>query len=65
MERLLQRRGAGDAVIGIHRADVHLVKRAVAFGKFALGGDRLTLTLFFGGDAQVEGDGHAPPCVAR
>ena len=56
---------AGDSIIGINGADVELVQSAEAFGELALGGDGLALALLLGGDAQVEGDGHAHPCVAR
>ncbi|HUE02013.1 MAG TPA: hypothetical protein VMR62_20760, partial [Bryobacteraceae bacterium] len=61
----VKRQSAGDPIVGVDGADRKLVQGAVAFGKFALGGDGLTLALFFGGDAQIEGDGHAHPCVAR
>ena len=38
--------------------DLQLVQRAVAQGKVVLGGDGLEFSLFFGGDAQIQGDGH-------
>ena len=34
------------------------MQRAVAQGKVVLGGDGLAFSLFFGGDTQIQGDGH-------
>jgi hypothetical protein len=38
--------------------DLQLMQRAVAQGKVVLGGDGLAFSLFFGGDTQIQGDGH-------
>jgi hypothetical protein len=38
--------------------DLQLVQRAVAQGKVVLGGNGLAFSLFFGGDTQIQGDGH-------
>jgi hypothetical protein len=38
--------------------NLQLVQRAVAQGKVVLSGDGLAFSLFFGGDTQIQGDGH-------
>jgi len=61
----VQGQGAGDAVIGVNAEDEEMMQSAVALGELALRGDSLPLALFFGADAEVEGDGHAHPFLTR
>jgi hypothetical protein len=54
----VKRHDARDAIIGVDGGDVELVEGTKAIGEFALGGDRLSLALFFGGNPEIKGDRH-------
>jgi hypothetical protein len=55
---LFEGRGSSDAVIGVFGVNGKLMQIAIAGGEVPLRNDGLPLALFFGGNAEVNGDGH-------